>query len=55
MANVKEFIQKCVRVWHVLTKPTGKEYKTISKVSALGILLIGLIGFVIALVVNLFF
>ena len=26
MFNIKEFIQQCVRVWHVLTKPTAKEY-----------------------------
>ena len=47
MFNFKEFFGKCVRVWHVLKKPDMKEYKTIAKVSALGILLIGAMGFII--------
>jgi len=51
--NIKEFTAKCVRVWHVLRKPTMREYKTISKVAALGLLGIGLIGFLISIVINL--
>jgi len=54
MENLKLFLQKCIRVWHVLKKPDMDEYKTISKVSALGILAIGLIGFAIGILINLF-
>jgi len=50
--NIKEFTAKCVRVWHVLRKPTSKEFKTISKVAALGLLGIGLLGFVISILIN---
>jgi len=48
------FIKKCVRVWKVTRKPTSEEFKIISKASLLGILLIGLIGFIIALILQFF-
>lgn len=35
------------RVWLVTKKPNMQEFKTVVKVSALGILIIGLIGFLI--------
>ena len=37
-----------------MRKPTGDEYKVISKVSILGLLVIGLLGFAISLVVQAF-
>jgi protein transport protein SEC61 subunit gamma-like protein len=52
--SIKSFFQKCVRVWYVLRKPTNQEFKMVAKVSALGILAIGLIGFLIALIIKLF-
>ena len=45
--KLKEFIRECKRVLRVTKKPTKEEFKTIVKVSAIGILLIGLIGFII--------
>ncbi len=45
---VGSFTRQCIRVWHLLKKPSSKEFKTISKVSAIGLGLIGLIGFVIS-------
>jgi len=42
------FIVQCKRVWQVLRKPTGEEFKTIAKVSAIGILIIGAAGFIIS-------
>lgn len=52
--KLKSFFVQCQRVWHVLRKPTGEEFKTIAKVSALGILAIGFIGFFIADVMKIF-
>jgi protein transport protein SEC61 subunit gamma-like protein len=52
--KVKSFLAKCVRVWHVLRKPNSREFKMVAKVSALGVLLIGLMGFIIAMIMNLF-
>lgn len=44
----KSFVLQSKRVWHVLKKPSGMEFKTIAKVSAIGILILGAIGFVIS-------
>jgi len=45
----KNFIQECHRVLRVTKKPTSEEFKTIVKVTALGIAIIGLIGFFISM------
>jgi protein transport protein SEC61 subunit gamma-like protein len=52
---MKEFGRKCVRVFRVARKPTNTEFKQVSKVSALGLAVIGLIGFVIGIVIVLIF
>jgi len=44
------FFTQCVRVWHLLRKPTSEEFKAVSKVSAIGLGIIGLLGFVISLI-----
>ena len=44
-----------VRVWRLLKKPSYQEFKTISKVSAVGLLIIGAIGFVISVSMTAFF
>ena len=54
MFNIKSFTAQCIRVWHLLKKPSKKEWTTIAKVSAIGLGLIGVIGFIIALVMGLF-
>lgn len=54
-SNFKRFIRECIRVLKITKKPTKEEFKTISKVSGLGILIIGLIGFLIAIARTLFF
>lgn len=41
------FIVECKRVWQVTKKPNKEELKVILKVTGIGILLIGLIGFII--------
>jgi protein transport protein SEC61 subunit gamma and related proteins len=46
----KEFIDKCVRVLKVTKKPNRKEYSAVAKVSAIGILVIGLLGFSIFII-----
>ena len=44
------FISEALRVLRVTRKPSRDEFLTISKVSAIGILLIGGIGFILRLV-----
>lgn len=46
----KSFTRECVRVFKITKKPTKEEYKTIAKISGLGIGIIGLLGFVVHLI-----
>lgn len=55
LTPVKSFFLQCSRVWRIMKKPTSDEFKNISKVSAIGLLLIGLIGFLITIIVNFIF
>ncbi|MDD5191535.1 MAG: protein translocase SEC61 complex subunit gamma [Candidatus Nanoarchaeia archaeon] len=50
--KIKSFGSQCVRVWKLLRKPSGDEFKTVAKVSALGLGLIGVLGFLISIVMN---
>jgi len=52
--QIKSFFFKSKRVWHVLKKPTKKEFLTITKVSAIGILIIGVGGFIISIIMKIF-
>ncbi|AIJ06148.1 preprotein translocase, SecE subunit [Methanocaldococcus bathoardescens] len=45
--QIKEFIEECRRVWLVLKKPTKDEFLSVAKVTALGISLLGIIGYII--------
>ncbi|MEK6914183.1 MAG: protein translocase SEC61 complex subunit gamma [Nanoarchaeota archaeon] len=52
MLNIKSFLNQSLRVWKLLKKPTNEEFKTISKVSAIGLCIIGLLGFLINLIMT---
>ena len=47
--SIRGFLKQCERVLRVSKKPDNEEYKTVAKVTGLGIIVIGLIGFVISL------
>ena len=51
--NLKNFVEKSKRVWLVLKKPTRKEFESVAKISAIGILLLGALGFLISIIVKL--
>lgn len=53
--KLKSFVLQSKRVWVILRKPTGEEFKAVSKVSALGILALGAIGFIISDLIKLMF
>ena len=53
--KVKKFIKECSRVLHITKKPNQQEYLTTVKVTALGIGIIGALGFVIFLIKQLLF
>jgi len=47
--QLKSFAKQCIRVWRLLKKPDKQEFTTIAKVSAIGLGLVGIIGFIISL------
>ncbi|MCH8003747.1 MAG: protein translocase SEC61 complex subunit gamma [Nanoarchaeota archaeon] len=51
----KSFINESIRVLRITRKPSREEFKTIVKVSGLGMIIIGLIGFIITMVKQLLF
>jgi|TARA_B100000315_G_scaffold76645_1_gene70076 protein translocase SEC61 complex gamma subunit len=54
LQNFQSFYLKSKRVWHVLRKPTMDEFKMVTKISAIGIAIVGFLGFVISIAMGLF-
>jgi len=54
LMKTKSFLLKCKRVWHILKKPSKKEFEIISKVSAIGIVVLGIAGFLISIIMKSF-
>jgi len=52
--SLGSFIGKCKRVWMILKKPSKDEFTKVAKVSAVGIAIIGFMGFVISLIMSIF-
>ncbi|MBW2993719.1 protein translocase SEC61 complex subunit gamma [Candidatus Woesearchaeota archaeon] len=50
--KIKRFGKECMRVLKITKKPDSVEFKTIVKVTGIGILIIGAIGFAIHLIVQ---
>ena len=48
--KLKSFIMECKRVLIVTKKPSKEEFKAVVKVSGIGMIIIGLIGFVIFII-----
>ncbi|MBW2980961.1 protein translocase SEC61 complex subunit gamma [Candidatus Woesearchaeota archaeon] len=48
--KLKMFINECRRVLRVTKRPDSFEFKTIVKVSGLGMGLVGLIGFLVSMI-----
>ncbi len=48
-AKLKSFYSQCVRVWCLLKKPDREEFQTVAKVSAIGLGIVGALGFLIAM------
>ncbi|MEK6871386.1 MAG: protein translocase SEC61 complex subunit gamma [Nanoarchaeota archaeon] len=52
--HLKSFIKQCIRVWYLLKKPDSKEFITVAKVSAIGLCVVGLMGFIISMIFGYF-
>jgi protein transport protein SEC61 subunit gamma-like protein len=48
--KLRNYLNECKRVLKVTKKPDSFEFKTIVKVSALGMAIIGLVGFLIQMI-----
>lgn len=53
--RLKRFFIECWRVLRITKKPNREEFKTVVKAAGLGIIIIGLIGFVLTIIKQLFF
>ncbi len=47
-----EFIQNCKRMFQVARKPDRDEYLQVAKITGLGIILIGILGYIIMLIAS---
>lgn len=50
--ELNELLKRCIRIIHISRKPTSAEFSKTAKVTALGMLLFGLTGFIISAVSN---
>ena len=53
--SISSFLKQCERVLRVSKKPDMDEYKTVAKVTGIGILIIGVIGFIVSLLSQVIF
>ena len=51
--KITSFLNQMIRVWKLLKKPSSYEFKTIAKVSSIGLGIIGFLGFVIHIIMTL--
>ena len=49
LEKIKNYLKELVRVFKITKKPSKHEFLSVVKVSAIGIALIGLIGFIISI------
>ena len=53
--KIRKFTLECARVLRVTKKPGPVEFKTVVKISGLGMILIGFIGFLVQITYRLLF
>ncbi|MEK6981379.1 MAG: protein translocase SEC61 complex subunit gamma [Candidatus Micrarchaeota archaeon] len=52
--EIGEIIKRCLRVFYISKKPTDEDFRKVAKVTAVGIIVIGVIGLLISLITALF-
>ncbi len=50
LEKLKNFINESIRVFKITKKPSSEEFKTTVKVTGIGLLIIGFIGFIIHII-----
>jgi len=51
--TISQFIKQCRRVLHVSKKPEREEYINVAKITGIGVIIMGMIGFIISLIAQL--
>lgn len=50
--DISELVKRCIRIIYISRKPTNAEYMKVAKVTAAGMLLFGITGFIISAISN---
>lgn len=50
--EISELVKRCIRIMHISRKPTSDEYWKVAKVTAAGMFIFGLVGFLISALSN---
>jgi protein translocase SEC61 complex gamma subunit len=50
--EISELVKRCIRILYISRKPTNAEYSKVAKVTAAGMLLFGITGFIISAISN---
>jgi len=53
--SIRGFLKQCERVLRVSKKPDADEYRTVAKVTGIGIIIIGVIGFIVGILSQVLF
>jgi protein transport protein SEC61 subunit gamma and related proteins len=53
--SIVDFIKLCQRVLHVSKKPGREEFMNVAKITGIGVIIIGTIGFIISIVAQLLY
>lgn len=51
--SIVDFIKLCQRVLHVSKKPGRTEYQNVAKITGIGVIIIGVVGFIISIAAQL--
>ncbi len=48
--ELSELLKRCIRILHISRKPSGAEFSKVARITALGMAIFGLVGFVISVI-----
>ena len=51
--NLMDLVKRCIRILHIARKPDNDEFSKTAKVTAFGMVVLGLIGFVVSIIFGL--
>lgn len=51
--EISDLIKRCIRIFYISTKPTNEEYTKTATVAAIGMAVLGVIGFLVDTILKL--